>query len=149
MSTIVSSINFPTVEPFGGLEATVSNINIPLPILKINRIVLNDDYVTEAINVLDPSYKHVKLDLTGGGIVSAKLKDLNPVEELRFADVDIQFGSQSFEAVGWGDPVVLFTSSPLEFGLDPTSIALEYTIKYYISTSSRFKEETLTTKIAF
>ena len=165
MSTIVNSINIPTVEPSGGGQTTISSINIPtvepssltasvnsinfpLPILKINSLRLNDDYVTDAILVTNSDYEHV--DVGTVSITAAKIVDTNPVTDLRFADVDITFNvAGSFTATHWGDSNAFGTDTPLEFGIDPTALELHYTISYNIAGTSRTQNETLITKIAF
>lgn len=161
MSTIVNSINIPTVEPSGdgqttinsiniptvepsSLTASINSINFPLPILKINELKLNDDYVTEGLG----GYEHVVVNSVV--ITSATIVDTNPVEELRFADVDINFNASSFEAASWGTiPTNFDTTTPLEFGIDPTALELHYTIEYNIAGAGRTQTETLITKIAF
>jgi hypothetical protein len=85
-------------------------------------------------------------------ITSATIVDMNPVEELRFADVDINFPPTGFTASSWGtvpSDTSFGTDTPLEFGIDPTALELHYTIEYNIAGASRTQNETLITKIAF
>jgi hypothetical protein len=144
--TTINSINIPTVEP-SSLTASVNSINFPLPILKINSLRLNDDYVTQAAIEADGGYEHVIVSTVT--ISAAKIVDTNPVTDLRFADVDITFPAASFEASHWGDSNAFGLTTPLEFGIDPTALELHYTIEYKIAGSRNLKQETLITKIAF
>lgn len=140
--TTINSINIPTVEP-SSLTASINSINFPLPTLKINSLRLNDDYITAGLG----AYEHV--DVGTVNITAAKIVDTNPVTDLRFADVDITFTTGSFTATHWGDSNSFSESTPLEFGIDPTALELHYTIQYNIAGASRTQEETLITKIAF
>jgi hypothetical protein len=167
MSTIVNSINIPTVEPSGSGQTTINSINIPtvepssliasinsinfpLPTLKINQLRLNDDYVTQAaLDATGNTYEHVIVSTVS--IQSAKIVDNNPVTELQFADVTINFVAGSFEAVSWGDSSTPFgVNTPLEFGIDPTALELHYSISYKVAGSRNLKvEPLLITKISF